>query len=147
MGMPSPNKLFAGLARAAHVHYRYLRKETLRNGTMGTLHFEAWTDPDTRYQVVYDPIQAGGWCKHCAACAAHLVGKWLADVFGIIETFFEKEKTNAKSSKKGSGGGIRHNDNASNWGNTFNYGGWEWGESEPFPPDDDGTGAIGLPPI
>ena len=34
----------------------------------GTLRqFEAWTDPDNRYIVTYDPSRAGSFCKHCLA--------------------------------------------------------------------------------
>lgn len=29
----------------------------------------AWTTFESKYVVVYDPNQPGGWCKHIAACS------------------------------------------------------------------------------
>jgi len=63
-GEPTPEQALKALARSANVTVEYKGED--EDG----LHFEAWTDPDNRYQVTYGPGR-GGFCKHAAACLVH----------------------------------------------------------------------------
>ena len=63
MGEPTPEPALAALARAVTVTV-----EDKGWSSSGTRRFEAWTEPENRYLVTYDPRHAGGWCKHIMAC-------------------------------------------------------------------------------
>ena len=58
----SPEQALKALARSALVTVTDLGWKP-----DGTRQFEAWTDPDSRYIVIYDPNRPGSFCKHCLA--------------------------------------------------------------------------------
>jgi len=68
LGEPAPEKALAALALSAK---RTVTVEFRREDGDGTLHFVAWTKPENRYNVTYDPHRPGGWCKHIIACLVH----------------------------------------------------------------------------
>jgi len=55
----------AALARSANVTVEFLGEKD------GQLSFVAWTEPESRYSVTFDPDAPGGWCKHCLGCLSH----------------------------------------------------------------------------
>ena len=61
-GNPTPEQALAALARSANVTVTDLGWKD-----DGTRQFEAWTEPENRYIVTYDPNHAGSVCKHCIA--------------------------------------------------------------------------------
>jgi len=69
LGEPTPEEALSALARVVDpkrpVTVRFIKEDG--NG----IHFTAWSDPEERYNVTYDPGSPGGWCKHIVACAAH----------------------------------------------------------------------------
>ena len=67
-----PKNLSRTLARAANVQVEDLGVDKKD----GVHHFRAWSG-ETKYRVAFDPNESGGWCKHCARCAAILTGEWL----------------------------------------------------------------------
>ena len=79
MRPPDIDTILKGAARAAQVQVRFLGVKD------GVWQFEAWTNEE-HYQVVFDPLSElpGGWCKHCAACAASVIGGWLKDLYTFI---------------------------------------------------------------
>ena len=62
-GIQTPEKALAALARSASVTVTDLGRNS-----DGVRQFEAWTDPDSRYIVTYDPNRPGTFCKHICAC-------------------------------------------------------------------------------
>lgn len=69
LGEPTPEQAAKAVARSAGVTVRDL----------GGWRFLAWSDPESKYSVVFDPDRPGGWCKHVAACAAEFL-PWLPQV-------------------------------------------------------------------
>ena len=62
-GQPTPEQALAALARSASVAVF---------GKKGEDHeFIAWTNPEVRHVVIFDPDKPGGHCKHITACLTH----------------------------------------------------------------------------
>lgn len=95
-----PKNLAKTLARAASVQVEDLGVEG------GVHHFRAWSG-ETKYRVAFDPNESGGWCKHCAACAAVLASEWLrrsysevAAAVGALDALGKESKRLKRESAK-----------------------------------------------
>ena len=66
LGEPTPEQALAALARSANVTV-----EDKGPGALSEHMFRAWTEPENRYVVTYDPDKSGGWCKHTIGCMSH----------------------------------------------------------------------------
>ena len=87
---PTPEQALAALARSANVTVTEIAPHQ----------FEAWTDPQDRYRVVFDPeSRARGWCKHCIACMVQFAPWHRQLALGAsdaLDRIHELEKENRK---------------------------------------------------
>lgn len=103
---PTPHAALSALDRAGIVTVEFVREK------QGRIYFSCWTDPGSRYNVVYDPHSPGGWCKHCIA--AHLMyfgGNWTRALLddardvrqrlGTVEKQLRKEREKWENQTKG----------------------------------------------
>jgi hypothetical protein len=66
-GEPTPEQAAKALANSANVTVQLIGVDS-----DGQAHFCTWTQPDHRYETVWDPAaRRAGWCKHSIACLAH----------------------------------------------------------------------------
>jgi len=68
-------------------------------GTEDDVHWFRAGAGDTMYRVGYSLTESGGWCKHCAACAAVLTSEWLrrsysevAEAIGALDALGKETK-------------------------------------------------------
>jgi len=67
------------------------------------LQFVAWTDPEHRYDVVYNPDTHGGWCKHCIAALSHFASWFRVLSLGaddLLVAVHELEKASRKAERR-----------------------------------------------
>ena len=97
-GEPTPEQAIMTLARSANVTVALKKKFS-----NGKLEFEAWTDPESRYVVTYDPELPGTFCKHATACAIHFA-PWQRQAAlgakGLLEKAATLERENRKLRKE-----------------------------------------------
>jgi len=94
---PTPEQALAALARSASVTVEFVGADGDK------LQFIAWTEPENRYNVTYDPNHAGGWDKHVLACLTHLVPWHRQLALGAadaLDRIHELEKNNRKLQRK-----------------------------------------------
>ena len=91
-GEPTPEQAVKALDRAANVTVLFLG-----NGPDG-LEFEAWTDPENRYQLTYGPGRHS-WCKHSIGCLSHYAPWFRQLALGAGELLRENHRLRKENRK------------------------------------------------